>query len=208
MITVVERSRNAKLGPISASYASIRHTCPTSCPLLGHGCYAQKGLVSIHERRLSQSRKRIDLAQEEARLIRGLSGKRPFRLHVSGDVVNTRGARLISLAMRDHAAKQHQPVWGYTHRWKQIPKTAWNGVSVLASCHSPEEVHQAKARGYAPCVVLPEAHPTRRPYEWEGLKIIPCPAQAEPRTVHCGTCRICSHTAWAERGLVLGFQPD
>lgn len=211
MITAVERSKNAKLGAMSATYAPIEETCPESCPLLGHGCYAQKGLVKLQEMRLHKKPllAHATLGYQEFLEICMLTGKLPLRAHVSGDVLDADHASWLGLAMRMHTLKAGQPAWTYTHRWKEIARASWMGATVLASCHSPEEVADALTAGYAPCVVLPEAHPSRRTYEWKGLKIIPCPAQFSPRTVTCSTCRICSHPEkWAPRGFVLGFQPD
>ena len=48
----VELSKNSKTGPVAASYAG-QQSCPASCPLKGKGCYAEKGRIGIHTRRLN-----------------------------------------------------------------------------------------------------------------------------------------------------------
>ena len=49
----VEVSRNAKLGPIPV-VTSTKQTCPTACPLMGAGCYAEHGPLAIHWKRVSE----------------------------------------------------------------------------------------------------------------------------------------------------------
>lgn len=43
-LRAVAESHNRKLGPgWSSTYREVGPTCPKSCPLLGNGCYAQRG---------------------------------------------------------------------------------------------------------------------------------------------------------------------
>src|SRR5262245_63271856 len=82
----VETSTNAKLGPVSATYAS-QASCPRSCPWFGKGCYAEQGFVGLQTRRLNRSAVRgaLRIARAEARVIDALTGDRLLRLHVVGD---------------------------------------------------------------------------------------------------------------------------
>jgi hypothetical protein len=42
---------NRKTGQIPTAYAA-RQTCPSSCPLLGKGCYAETGNIGLHWRKM------------------------------------------------------------------------------------------------------------------------------------------------------------
>ena len=53
----VERSKNAKLlgsQPVDSTYASIKATCPSSCPLRDEGCYAQNSYTGMINWRLDR----------------------------------------------------------------------------------------------------------------------------------------------------------
>lgn len=39
---------------VSATYASIKATCPSACPLRGEGCYAQHGRTALHVQQLDR----------------------------------------------------------------------------------------------------------------------------------------------------------
>ncbi len=230
---IVEVSQNAKTGPISTTYMN-QMTCPKSCPHLNKGCYAENGLVGMHTRRIEREAGEqiaamvaetkgtilgMDAAkdypevmvQHEAKaIIECLTGKRKLRVHVVGDVVSVANAVVIGQAMKQHTAKHGMGAWTYTHRWSEIPNDAWYGASVWASVETPIQVNQARIMGYASALTLPYAkHPTQSQYEWEGLKVIPCPAQKHPRTVTCSTCNLCANSAkMFASGKVLGFSKE
>src|SRR5206468_1103992 len=125
----VETSDNAKLGLVSATYAS-QASCPRSCPFRGHGCYAEGGLVGFQTRRLNRTRSRgpADVARAEARAIDGLTGDRLLRLHVVGDAPTPTAARTLSAALRRYAARGMMPrhgkkAWTYTHAWRAVARS-------------------------------------------------------------------------------------
>lgn len=71
-------TQNRKLGlGVAATYRPVGETCPSSCPHLGRGCYAQKGLVKFQER------KALDKSDDLERLL--LKRAPLVRLNVSGD---------------------------------------------------------------------------------------------------------------------------
>ena len=43
---------NRKTGSIPTAYVA-RESCPSSCPLLGNGCYAQTGNIGLHWRKMN-----------------------------------------------------------------------------------------------------------------------------------------------------------
>ena len=53
-VITVEKSNNKKTGIVSATYAPI-FTCPTTCPFLNSGCYAQSGPTALHLNRINKA---------------------------------------------------------------------------------------------------------------------------------------------------------
>lgn len=221
-ISVVEKSGDAKLsarGNVSATWVP-QQSCHEDCPLKRNGCYAEEGRSGLHtwkmNRRAQAAKKGLAhlrklLAQQEAKAIRGLTGLRKLRVHVVGDCATAYAARLVGRAMVAHGKKHGKPAWTYTHSWRAIPKAAWSGANVWASCERPEQVAEARARGYAAALIVPP-HPTNKVYEFGGQKVIPCPAQFVKdgkRTVTCEFCNICQRPdELSAEGFVVGFAPD
>lgn len=212
--TLVLDSKNAKIGQVAATYASIASTCPPTCPFMGEGCYAQSGHVGFTVRRLdADGACAEDAALYEASLIartvppKGL----PLRLHVSGDARTPVAAELLGRAARAWRSKGGGPVWTYTHAWRDVPRDAWGpAVNVLASMESTAEGRAAQAAGYVPAVVVDKHPPNGRAYEKDGVKWIPCPNQTrrapDGGDVTCTSCRLCFDTsALAARGMGIAF---
>jgi hypothetical protein len=127
-------------------------------------------------------------ARNEATKIEALSGKRPLRLHVVGDATSDETARLLSDAAFKHSFKGGQPVWTYTHGWRNVSRYSWGTVNVLASCENMHDVRDAWNRQYAACLTVPE-HESKMSYWKEGFRVIPCPQQTVG--VKCTDCRLC-----------------
>jgi hypothetical protein len=194
---LVLASKNAKIGDVSATYASIEGSCPSDCAHRDAGCYAQLGNVGIHSKRLDRAnavRTREDareVARAEAREIKAaiVAGEdtRPLRIHVAGDCRTPSAAREIASAVEGW----RPPVWSYTHAWKRVARENWGKVSVLASVDRAEDLSLAFERGYAPAIVV-GSHPANgkaytRPED--GVRVIPCPNQTRDVTcVQCGLC--------------------
>jgi hypothetical protein len=207
----VETSTNAKLGPVSATYAS-QASCPRSCPWFGKGCYAEHGLVGLQTRRLNRSALRgaLDIAQAEARAIDGLTGDRLLRLHVVGDAKTEAAARELGAAARRYTSRGNAPrrgkkVWTYTHAWQAVPRESWGAaVSVLASVETVREARKAMAAGYAAAVVV-AVFEREGAYPIDGTTVVPCPNQT--RGVTCRDCGLCrDDDRLRKAGLVIAFQ--
>lgn len=192
-----ELSRNPKTGPVDATYASIRSTCPASCASLQDGtCYAQGGRVAMTVRRLdAQGLSALEAARAEVAAIDAAWGGRTIpgialRLHVSGDASSPEAARMLADAVLRRSRRGGGPAWTYTHAWEHVPRSDWGTVSILASVDSVEDVDRARAQGYAPALVVAE-HPAdgRAFRDSEGRTWIPCPEQT--RGTRCTECRLC-----------------
>ncbi len=188
-----EVTEGIKLGPVSATYVS-QITCPSACAFRGNGCYAEHGpLAMVTTKRLNKralNNTAIEVAHQEAAAIDRLTGTRDLRLHVVGDCPTAEAAQIIAAAAERYIGRgllcgKIVGVWTYTHAWRTVPRSAWGGVSVLASCETTEHVAQARARGYATALVV-DAHSGRTLHEG----VLPCPEQTTPG-VQCASCRLC-----------------
>lgn len=190
---LVTLSGNVKVGDASATYAPIKSTCPTSCPLRESGCYAQQDKVGFHLRKnvepMFDGLDGDTMAVLEADAIRDgakhVPNGRPLRLHVAGDATTDKRAATLA------DAAQYWPgrVWSYTHAWRDVARASWGIVSILASCESIADARAALAKGYAPAVIVAEHPADGRARVVDGVKVIPCPSQT--RDVTCVECRLC-----------------
>lgn len=204
---LVLESGNEKIGLMSATYAPIAMTCPASCPLRDRGCYAQGGNVRYTNDRITREYAGLDgdtLAMiEAAAIVDGAAlvpAGRPLRLHVSGDASTAFRAGVLADAARSWPG----PVYTYTHAWRDVPRAAWSGVSVLASVENTADARRALAAGYAPALVVASHPADGRATVVDGVRVIPCPNQT--RGVECADCRLCFDAAGlAARGSAIAF---
>jgi hypothetical protein len=210
LVKAIELSANRKLGPVATTSVS-QVSCPQGCPWYDGGrhgspCYANNGFLGWSTAKLNGAEgNHIDAAREEAEVIQRLSGSRPLRLHVVGDCKDTRSAQLVAKASHVYKAKHGEPVWTYTHAWKQVSRKAWGDVSVLASCDTSGEVVQASAQGYATAIVV-DYFESSKTYVRDGIKIVPCP-QETGRIGFCTDCRLCFKDDLLRRAnITIGFE--
>lgn len=130
---------------------------------------------------------------------------RDLRLHVSGDVEDDSGARELAGAARRWRERGGGKVWTYTHSWRTVAKESWGEISVLASCETPEDVAEARERGYVPALVVRDFRGAKRAYNLPGVgKLLPCPAETGSTT--CVQCRLCLDEPRLKKlDLVIGF---
>lgn len=199
----VINSKNSKLSTsikIDATYTTT-HSCPSSCPLKGNGCYAFNSYTKIIVDRLNHEAENLsplDLARAEAKAIdESYKGGlvplgRNLRLHVSGDSRTIAGSRIINNAVGRWQQRQGGLVWAYTHCWDHVTADIWSNVSMLASVDNPTDAIYAQQNGYAPSLVVAE-HKSDKIYLLPNseTKWIPCPAQV--KGISCSDCGICLH---------------
>lgn len=191
---------------VSATYMPIRQTCPRSCAFRDNGCMAQSGYTGRPVRRLEALAEGLDaweLARLEARgidrlCVRGVpqdGGRdgtrgRDLRLHVSGDVTVTAGARALAGAVLRWQRRGGGTAWTFTHAWASLSRDAWGSISVLASVEEPADAELARERGYTPAITV-RRFPSESSFRLEGsdTRWIPCPAETRGRT--CVECRLC-----------------
>lgn len=209
IVLAIETSQNSKTGFVSATYAPIQ-TCPSTCCFLNKGCYAQFGHTGIHLAKINKEvRNRkiktiIDIAKEEAKEISLLSGTKPLRLHIVGDCKTSKAAEILSRAAKDYSEKNNQPVWTYTHAWREIPRNKWGDISVLASCETLEECKYAMKRGYAASIV--RLKPFQGIMPFNNLNMVACKELVN--SIKCEDCRLCfNDKKLIEKNRVICFFP-
>jgi hypothetical protein len=147
------------------------------------------------------------LAENEAEGIRGLTGQKPLRLHVVGDCKTDAAAKTVSSAAADYHAKHNQPVWSYTHSWRDVARESWQEVSILASCETTADAKAAMDKGYAAAIVVPH-HASTKAYVEDGVKLIPCPEQTG-KSENCLSCGLCFNANRLHAiKAVIAFRPD
>jgi len=201
----VRRSKNNKIGNVSCTYASIKATCPKTCPLKSNGCYGELSYVGIINKRMNRRARQnspLDLARSEAKAIdagyRGgkVPAGRMMRMHVAGDSILRRGTRLLASAVKRWQARGGGPVWTFTHSHANVPRSTWGSISVLASIESVSQVEAVREAGYAPALVVAEFS-SDKAFKVVGSDtvFIPCPAQTKEK-VTCESCRLCTRADW------------
>jgi hypothetical protein len=208
--------RNVPIGPYcTTTHVSIAATCPETCPFKGSGCYAETGRYGAEVRRLDEAAKALsglDVITTEADTIDrlwlrgvprdGAEGGRDLRLHVAGDVCCAEGARVLGAAAERWLERGGGAVWTYTHRWREIPVTAWGPIHALASTEILVELDEARTLGYVPAHTVPFFE-TEGAYSLGSHIIVPCPA--ETRKATCVECRMCLGQGLRRDNVAVGF---
>jgi hypothetical protein len=190
----VEASQASKLGLVHATYAS-QATCPVTCSYRGAGCYAESGRVNIRTLELNKNAEAagvtpLDVAREEAAAIEeDLSGRLDLRLHVVGDCPDSECAAEVAKAAVKKMRRHKRSAWSYSHAWKDVDRTAWQGVSVLASCENLEQLDEALDLGWSASIVV-DKFPHSGIFELpSGKKAFACAHQTHG--TQCVDCRLC-----------------
>lgn len=190
----VRTSTNKKIGPMPAVIAP-KSTCPTTCGMLGKGCYAEHGPLAMHWKRVSEGvhHALVDFDQL-CNLIRALPRKIRWRYGTAGDLPPDLPALVAANAGRE--------VIAYTHGrdFDAYRAAGAAGFHINLSADSPVHVDELPTDMSVVCV-LPEGQ--RRPsYTPAGRKIAVCPATYSDR-VSCATCNLCCRPR--PGGVVVGF---
>jgi hypothetical protein len=186
MLRVIPQAENGKLGPgWSCTYRPVGLTCPADCPLLGNGCYAERGRV-CHKQRES-----IECYHSLAPCI----GAPLIRHLVSGDCLQADGSvdePFLRHVIAYHKISTRTVGLMYTHAWRQLGKR-WlrrfpESLHVLASCDSHDDSRQAQKIGWR------TARVTEKQDAQQGE--VYCPVdrakwQGKPVRHTCSTCRQC-----------------
>jgi hypothetical protein len=199
----IKDSKNGKIGgssKVDATMTSIDATCSPRCPLKDNGCYAQLGNSGIHASRLDREAEELSslsVAKAEAAAIdSAYEGKdfpagRNLRLHVSGDCRTKTAAKIVNAAVGRWKNRGGNKAWSYTHSWKEVPRSAYTHVSMLASVSNVTEANEAVSAGYVPAIVV-DSFESEKAFRLNNCEVsfIPCPAQTFDN-VDCQSCKLC-----------------
>lgn len=188
------RTGNRKTGSMVVLYLPIDPVCPVVCPYRKGGCYAQRGRVGIIVRRLERECAGMDpcaIAENAASLIRDaarllVGAGIPLRLFVSGDAHCERCASVIARAAEEYMLHVNALAYGYTRNWRNVPRSTWGRVSVLASVSTDAEETWARARGYVPARLFVSSDEAR------ARRFVVCPEQTTGGRVRCADCLLCA----------------
>lgn len=210
--TVLNEPHNKKLGNLPSLSRPVGPTCPSACPFLGHGCYAER----IQARRPSVARnwasRAYGLSPAEWRkwsvaLLADLRradkrGARAVRLHVAGDWLLPDGAvdrYYLAAVLRAFRAARRAGLrvraYFYTHAATAMaPHRRFLdrvGVQGFASVHTGPEATLALSQGWR--LALDNPLPIRDAVpgfvQIQGQRALVCPEQA--KGVTCDRCGFC-----------------
>ena len=201
----VSEAGNSKIGKCDATSVA-QESCPSAqnssrpCPFLHSGCYAEYGMTANTTRELNRAGDKkdatpADCAKAEAEVLEFLAAERkekhkkfqPMRLHVVGDCVTDSAAATVASACKDW-----DTVWAYTHAWRDVSRSSWGKVSVLASCETLEDLRKAHGKGYALAMVWPQDEfPQKASWKVGEFKFQPCPNEAVSMDIQCTRCKLC-----------------
>lgn len=199
----VKMSENRKTGPIPVVMTS-GDTCPSTCPLKGHGCYGAQGPLrwiwnKVDDGRLGGTWDGI------IQKVAALPLKQLWRYGVVGDLPGEDGE--IDQAMLEQlvAANQGKKGFAYTHKpmtpanAQAVRKANKAGFTINLSANTLAEVDALAGLGVGPVVVsMPKG--AGNMVTPGGRKVVICPAYA--KNTNCSLCQIC---AKAGRKAVIGF---
>lgn len=184
-------SGNSKLGNgVRATYRQVGPTCPNECSLLNNGCYAQKGLVKMHQ---SGAEPSDNDADEILSYLKDLPGGKKIRHHVSGDFFkdNKPDRDYIGAILQGHLERPDLEGWSYTHGWERLEAEQLNcaeSLTVNASTDNLEQAKKAKREGWPVTTVVESDAPKNQTLD-SGEKVVVCPSQTDD--VPCSECKLC-----------------
>ena len=102
---------NRKTGDIPTAYVA-RESCPLGCPLLGQGCYAERGNIGLHWRKMGG----VPWATFCRTVAEKLGPRQLWRYGVAGDLPGFSGLIDRAALQLLTTANQGRPVIAYTHK--------------------------------------------------------------------------------------------
>lgn len=117
-----------------------------------------------------------------------------LRIHVVGDCVTAESARIVARAADKYSQalpNGGNSAYGYTHGWRDYPRSAWGRISVLASCDTMADIKNAMSKGWAPAAVIQRYQFSEAKKNFGGVikltngtTMLPCPYEAERSLQH------------------------
>jgi hypothetical protein len=224
---------NRKTGQIPTAYVA-KESCPSSCPLLGNGCYAETGNIGLHWRRMTS----VSWAKFCRMVDERLGPHQLWRYGVAGDLPGFGGLIDRAALQLLTIANMRRPVIAYTHKpvldgehpaarsnRRFIAEAIDGGLMLNLSANNPRHADALADLGLAPVVtILPHAYARRYrslgrgKREWsetigayrDRVSTLPTNTPAGRRIAACPasytdtTCQSCGACA-RPRQAVIGF---
>lgn len=176
---------------MAATYRPVGRTCPSSCPLLNNGCYAQKGPVNIWQGKSKEINDELDKVLEGDCSV--------IRHHVSGDlfIENRLDTEYLDTVIGWHRRNPERQGYLYTHRIGDLIDAGYresdlpDNLTVMASADDEGVVEEARAAGYRYTRI---AESEEQALEGRKANEVVCPnllAKSRGNSVTCDQCRIC-----------------
>ena len=196
-VTVVEKTGDTKTGPMSVTHAP-QLSCPTDCTFYPDTIDDISGT--------DRDVLAITIAQAESDGIDKLSGKSNLRVHVVGDCQTIEAASIVGAAMVRYEQRSGKRAYTYTHAWRDVPYSAWQGARVIASCETTQDINIARDElGYPSAEFTYMEHESRKVFKRDGIKVLPCPNQFN-KEVTCDKCMACANIEMLQdKNLVIGI---
>ena len=200
------KSSNVKTGPIPVSTTS-RDTCPTSCPFMGNGCYADNAPLRFHWDAVSRGERGGTLG-ELCESIKALPDGQVWRHNQGGDLPG-KGERINRKELqRLTRANRGRKGFTYTHKPLDVGNNAdaireanRDGFVVNVSANTLADVDRVKRANVGPVVVVaPSDHGPETTYSADGHAIVTCPATYRD-DITCADCKLCAK----DRDCVVAF---
>ena len=226
-------SKQRKTGPMTVTRTTT-NTCPTSCPLLGRGCYDEQGNGGIHRKRHDAGKYQSYTLDEFTAMIEHDPQWSPVWRYAEGGDLPGEGdpiaedacMRIIgacNASGKRPIAYTHKPIAGVTDRGTPEDREhnraalarlvdAAQGFTLNVSCDTHAEAQRAVELGFDATLVL--EHDARKTIKGEGAPVVICPNALGPN-VHG------SPTTWGtgkkacgggeplclrkNRGFIVGF---
>ena len=194
---MVEKTGDTKTGPMSVTHAP-QLSCPTDCTFYPDTIDDISGT--------DRDVLAITIAQAESDGIDKLSGKSNLRVHVVGDCQTTEAASIVGAAMVRYEQRSGKRAYTYTHAWRDVPYSAWQGARVIASCETTQDINIARDElGYPSAEFTYMEHESRKVFKRDGIKVLPCPNQFN-KEVTCDKCMACANIEMLQdKNLVIGI---
>lgn len=157
-MNVITRFRNKKLGKAFVYSRLVGLTCPSSCVLLGNGCYRERDDKQYGHVTIPSASKNTIVTVEQFKqlLIRAIDKNVPIRIHEGGDFmlngkIDSQYIKAIKLACKQVLKEKGKlPVmWVYTHVYSsQVSSLKHYGINVYASIHNKKDYQKAYRKGF------------------------------------------------------------
>lgn len=200
-------SSNAKTGPIPVTITS-QNSCPSTCPFMGNGCYAESGNMRIHWNNVSNGKYAVGLNDFVAS-IQALPKNQLWRHNTAGDLPgddDTIDSQALYAIIKANAGKRgftYTHKYGNAHDIATIRQANSMGFTINLSANNLSHADELSDKNCGPVVaVVPHDFDDKTPkYTPAGRKVKVCPA-VRSDNVTCATCGLCQK---ADRDFIIAF---